>query len=140
MALRRMLGCLRLAALAAVALTGCKDGSGDSKDAGAENTAKPQAGVAQLEKRCDRLGKVCGEKFKHQEKIIEDCIEAAKSQTEKGCWDKVGALYDCYESEICGKFENEKVWAIDDLRVLSERHTRCLAQRTASDACMGSAK
>ena len=39
--------------------------------------------------------------------------------------------------EIC---EADKVWAMDDFRVLVDRHKKCAAERTASEACIGNAK
>jgi len=139
MALRSLVGCLSVAALAACALTSCKDGSGDSKDdAGATTTSASQPSSDQLDKRCEQLGKACGEKDKHQEKIIEECKQAAKKQAEKGCAAKAFAAYDCYEKEICAKIN--KVWAMDDFRVLVGRHSKCAAERNASEECVASAK
>ena len=48
---------------------------------------------------------------------------------------KAVAAYDCYEKQLCGK--GDKVWALGDLRVLSERHGKCAAERDASHACAG---
>jgi hypothetical protein len=138
MALRRLLGCLPVAALALCALTACKDGSGDSKDdAGGKSTAT-LTGAQGLDKRCEKLGNACGAKDKKQDKLIEECKAAAKQQTEKGCADKAVAVYDCYEKELCEP--QLKVWAMDDFRVLAERHGKCVPQRDAFDACIGSAK
>ncbi|HEY5926394.1 MAG TPA: hypothetical protein VIV11_32130 [Kofleriaceae bacterium] len=119
MALRKLLGCLSVAALVC-ALTACKD-----KDA-----AKNQAA---LDKRCEQLAKACGDKDKHSEKLVSECKQAAKKQAEKGCTDKATAAYDCYEKELCGA--GDKVWALDDLRVLTERHKKCVAERDASHDC-----
>ena len=131
MALRTLLGCLPVAALAICAWTACKD-KGDA--------AKTQPSADELGRRCVQLAKACGEKDIHIGKIAEECILAAKKQVENSCAAKAFAVYDCYEKEICGKFENEKVWAIDDFRVLAERHSRCLAQRNTSEACVAAAK
>jgi hypothetical protein len=134
MALRTLLGCLPVTAIAICALTACKD-SGDSKeDAG----VKVQATAEQLNRRCEQLGKACGEKDKHQEQIVEECKQAAKTQVEKACTNKAIAVYDCYEKEICAK--NDKVWAIDDLRVLADRYGKCVAERNAGRECVGGAK
>jgi hypothetical protein len=137
MVLRRLIGCLPVATVAVCVLTACK--SSDSKDdAGAKGaqTAAP-ASPEPLDKRCERLAKACGAKDKHQAKILEECTAAAKDQEEKGCREKVAAAYDCYEKELC---EANKVWGMDDFRVLGERHKKCVAERTASDACIGNAK
>jgi hypothetical protein len=124
MALRRLLGCLPVAALAMCAWTACKD-KGD--------VARTQASAADLDKRCERLGTVCGDKDKHIEKIIEECKQAAKKQVESGCTDKAIAVYDCYEKELCGYAD--KVWTIEDLRVLAERRGKCVPERNASREC-----
>ena len=139
MVLRRLIGCLAVAAVAVCVLTACKNS--DSKDDAGEKGAPPQtaapASPELLDKRCEQLAKACGAKDKHQAKIIEECKAAAKDQVEKGCREKVAAAYDCYEKEIC---EADKVWAMDDFRVLVDRHKKCVAERTASDACIGNAK
>ena len=138
MVLRRLIGCLPVAAVAVCVLTACKNS--DSKDEArvkaAPSTAAP-ASPEPPEKRCEQLAKACGAKEKHQEKILEECKAAAKDQVEKGCREKVAAVYDCYEKNIC---EADKVWAMDDFRVLVDRHKKCVAERAASDACMGNAK
>lgn len=138
MAHRTLHGCLSVAALAACLLLGCKD-EGDAKaDAAATASASAQAGAGPLDKRCDKLGKACGAKDKHQEKIVEECKVAAAKQVEKGCTDKVVALYDCYERDICETIN--KVWAMEDFRVLADRHTKCVPERKATDTCVGDAK
>lgn len=124
MALRRLLGCLPVAALAVCASTACKD-KGD--------VAKTQASAADLDQRCMQLGKVCGDKEKHVEKIISECKQAAKKQVDSGCTDKVIAAYDCYVRELCGG--GDKVWTIEDLGVLADRKSKCVAERNASRAC-----
>lgn len=116
MALRRF---LPVAALALCAWTACK--SGDPK-------------TAEIDKRCEQLGRVCGDKDKHDQKIIDECKQAAKKQVENSCTDKAAALYDCYEKELCGG--EEKVWALDDLRVLADRHKKCSAERSALRECV----
>lgn len=120
MALRRLFGCLPAAALAVCAVTACK-GSAPS--------------TAAVDKRCDQLAKVCGEKDKHIEKMLDECKQAAKPQVEKGCTDKVVALYDCYEKELCGA--GDKVWTLDDLGVLAQRHKKCGAEQKALRECSG---
>jgi hypothetical protein len=139
MILRRLIGCLPVAAVAVCVLTACK-GSASKDDAGgqgAPQTAAPASGEL-LDKRCEQLAKACGAKDKHQAKILEECKAAAKDQAEKGCGEKVAAAYDCYEKEICEAIN--KVWAMDDFRVLGDRNKKCIAERTASDACIGNAK
>jgi hypothetical protein len=125
MALGKRLGCLALWALIAC---GGKDETGEPAK------AEPPAAV-DLDKRCVQLAKICGDKAKHVEKMTEACKLAAKKHVEKGCTDKVVAAYDCYETELCAK--TEKVWALDDLGVLAERHGKCVAARDALRACAG---
>src|SRR6185436_13518544 len=101
MAPRRLLGCLPVAALALCAWTACKD-KGDA--------AKAPPSATELDRRCVQLAKACGEKDKHIEKILEECMTAAKKQVESSCTAKVVTVYDCYEKELCGK--GDKVWAL----------------------------
>jgi len=101
---------------------GCKD-----------KASSPQG--LDLGARCEQLGKFCGEKDKHTAKIAEECKAATKAQADKGCASKVTALYDCYEKDVCGI--NDRVWALGDVKVLATRKTKCAAEQTALDACMG---
>lgn len=126
MARRRPLGCLRVAALAICVWVACKD-QGDA--------AKAQSSAAELDRRCRQLAKVCGEKDNHIEKIAKECMQAVEKQVKNSCAAKVVAVYDCYEKELCGK--GDKVWALDDLRVLADRHSKCAAERSAGGACIG---
>ena len=128
MAPRRLLGCLPVVALAVCASTACKDKDKDKVDVAGTTTS-----AADLDRRCVQLGKVCGDKGKHVEKIIDECKQAAKKQVENGCTDKVIAAYDCYERELCGS--GDKVWTIEDLRLLATRHSKCVAEQDASRAC-----
>jgi hypothetical protein len=112
-----------VAALVVCAATGCKDKG---------NAAKAGSGATDLDARCEALGKACGDTDKHVEKLVDECKEAAKNQTAKGCVDKAKALYDCYQKEVCG---GDKVWTLEDFRVLAERHNKCAAERTASAEC-----
>jgi hypothetical protein len=121
---RRLLGYLLVPALAVCAWTACKE----DKD-----VAETKASAADPDKRCVQLGKLCGDKAKHVEKMIDECKQAAKKQSENGCTDKANAVYDCYERELCGS--GDKVWTIDDLRVLADRKNKCVAERTASREC-----
>jgi hypothetical protein len=113
--------------LAAVALLVACNSKGDE--------AKPSAGGIDLGKRCDQLAKLCGDKDKHVDKILSECTAAAPAAMTKGCADKTAAVYDCYEKELCGKAD--KVWALDDLRVLAERKNKCAAERAAATQCVG---
>jgi hypothetical protein len=113
-----------LAALAvcALAASGCK--------------SKGSSPTADLDKRCVQIAKSCGDKDKHIEKITTDCQAAAKKQVETaGCAAKVTALYDCYEKELCSS--GDRVWALDDLRVLADRHKKCVSEREAAKDCSG---
>jgi hypothetical protein len=95
---------------------------------------KNKATAADLDQRCERLGNACGDKNKHDNKIIAECKQAAAKQVEKGCTDKTIATYDCYERELCGGLD--KVWTIDDLGVLADRHKKCVAERNAALDCV----
>lgn len=117
MALRRFLGRLAVMALAFGAWTACNDKGG--------------AGGAAA--RCEQLAKACGEKDKHVETLVAECTQAAQKPVESGCTEQTLAVYDCYEKELCGK--GDKVWSLDDLRVLADRHDRCVAERTALVEC-----
>jgi hypothetical protein len=123
MAPRRLLGCLSVAALFVSVAMGCSKGN--------------QA-TAELDKRCEQLAKACGDNDKHIEKIVEECKQAAKQQAEKKCSDKAIATYDCFEKELCGG--GDKVWTLDDLRVLANRHKKCVAEQKASSDCLAEAK
>jgi hypothetical protein len=94
-----------------------------------------KAPPADLDARCAKLAAACGDKDKHVDKIADGCKAAAKKEGEKGCADKASALYDCYEKEVCGKAD--KIWALDDMRVLAERANVCAAERTALTTCVG---
>ena len=96
--------------------------------------------TATLEARCEQLAKACADGSgangdKHIAKLVEGCKQAAAKQGEKGCSTQAIAAYDCAEKELCGKAD--KVWAIDDLRVLGERQHKCEAERTALRSCVG---
>jgi hypothetical protein len=104
--------------------TGCK---------GKEEVTITPSTAADLEKRCARIGAACGDQQKHSDKIIDECKTLAKKQVENGCTDKAIAVYDCYEKQVCGA--TEKVWALGDLSVLAERHSKCVAEIKASREC-----
>src|SRR5215207_6575073 len=108
---------MRLAGIVILALcmTGCKD-----KD----DASKTKTGGA-LDTTCQHLAAACGDQGKHVDKIALECKQAAAKLVEKGCTDKASAVYACYEKELCGK--TDKVWAVDDLRVLAERQNKCAA-------------
>jgi hypothetical protein len=115
MGIRKALGCL-VAALALYA-TACK--GKDDKQAGG------------VDAMCDHLGKTCGDNDKHSQKIVDECKQAVANQA--SCADKLKAVYDCYEKEVCGKAD--KVWALDDMRVLADRNNKCAAERNAVSEC-----
>jgi hypothetical protein len=123
---------LRLGTLATCLLLGCEDKPGDAAaDAGAAKASAES--VDTLNARCEQLGKACGEKEKHQAIITDECKQAAKKQAEKACTSAAVAAYDCYEKEICASIK--KIWALDDFRVLTERHEKCLDLRKATITC-----
>lgn len=126
MPMQQRFGCAWVLALALCA-GACKD-KDDKGAAGGKTTA------ADLDRRCEELSMACGEKDKHVEKVLDGCKAAAKKQVEKGCIFQTIVAYDCYQKEVCGK--NDKVWAIEDLAVLAERHKKCETERLAARACM----
>jgi hypothetical protein len=125
MAFGNRLGCLALWVLIAC-------GKGDTGDPA---TTQAEGPTVDLDKRCVQLAKICGDKGKHVDKITADCKQTGKKQLEKGCADKMLAAYDCYEKDLCAR--TDKVWSIDDLGVLAERHGKCVAARDALRACVG---
>jgi len=114
-----------LVTLALSGSLGCKN---KDKDDGAK------AAGPNLDSRCEQLAKACGDDT-HTPKLLDSCKQAAKKQLEKVCGDKASVMYDCYEKELCGK--GDKVWSIDDLRVLADRHAKCAAEQTATKTCVG---
>lgn len=88
-----------------------------------------------VDQRCERLGRACGDTDKHADKIIAQCKQVATKHVEKGCADAALAVYECYERELCGK--TDRVWALDDLRVLADRQYKCVSERRARSACGG---
>jgi hypothetical protein len=97
------------------------------KGSGKGAAAKP----ADLGARCEELAKTCGDNEKHIAAIIDSCKQAAQSQ--QACAEKVGALYTCYQSQLCGK--TDRVWALDDLGVLAQRKGVCTAELKAVKEC-----
>jgi len=128
---RRLLGLVPVAVLVLCAGVGC--GKGKDKDKGDKGTG--QTSSADLMSRCEELGKACGDSDKHVQKIVADCKEAAKEQVASGCTEKAIAAYDCFQKQLCGKAD--KVWALADLGVLSQRHGVCAAELAAGSACIG---
>lgn len=103
-----------LAALLACAA--CKD----KGDAGKASTP---------DQRCEQLAKSCGDTDKHVASLLAGCKQAAVPT----CADKLSALYDCYEKQLCGK--GDRIWAFDDLGVLADRKSVCASERNAASAC-----
>lgn len=139
---RTALGWLPVAVLTACLLTGCDDESGDAKSSTAAATAAAQskaaaAAMEKVRKQCDQLGQTCGQKDKHKKKIAEECRAEAKQPAEKGCADRAVAMYECYEKKICTK--DERIWALDDFRVLTERTKNCVDERVALQKCLAGA-
>jgi hypothetical protein len=127
---RSLLGCLPVVVLAVCVWTACKDGDVAKPP---PSTAELKPSTADLEKRCLQLGKVCGDQAKHVDKIVDACKQAAAKQVEHGCATKAVAVYDCYEQTLCTG--GDKVWALEDLGVLADRHHACVAERKAISAC-----
>lgn len=116
----RALQSVLLAVLAACVWTGC------------DNSDKTPL-AAYLVAHCQQLAKACGDADQHVETIAAECAQAGEKQLAHGCAAEALAAYDCFEKNLCGK--GDQVWALDDLRVLSERHGECTAQREALRAC-----
>jgi hypothetical protein len=110
MAMRRVI----LAALLACAA--CK-GKGD---AGKASTP---------DQRCEQLAKTCGDSDKHVEKLLDGCKQAEVP----ACADKLSALYDCYEKQLCGK--GDRIWSFEDFGVLADRKSACATERGAASSC-----
>lgn len=83
--------------------------------------------------RCEQLAKACSDE-KHADKLVDECVKAAAKLGSRGCTESAVALYSCYEQKLCGK--SDKVWTLDDLRVLAERHEVCDSERKALRACV----
>ena len=134
MSLRRPFRWVPIAALVVCAWAGCGKDKDKDKGTGTGDEGTGGASSADLVTRCDELAKACGDKEKHIQAIASACKEAAKEQVASGCTEKAVAAYDCYLKELCGKAD--KIWALEDLRVLSDRHGKCVAERDASRACV----
>jgi hypothetical protein len=137
---RTRLGGLPLAALVAWAMAACKEDKPDGKDK-PDNQDKKETSRAvetapvSLDTRCEQVARACADTDKHVDKLTAECVRAAAKQTDKGCTDLALAAYDCYEARLCGKVD--KVWALDDFRVLVDRHDNCRAERDALRDCVG---
>jgi hypothetical protein len=134
-----MLGRLPAAALALCAAsalcawTACSDDKHGDKASAKGATAKTAPATApDLGARCQPLATACGDTDKHIAKILEECTATAE-QAEHRCAAEALAVFDCYEKDLCGK--GDKVWSLDDLRVLAERHGACATQREALRGC-----
>jgi hypothetical protein len=91
-----------------------------------------------LTAHCETMALACGDKDKHIAKITGECKDAAKPMTEKGCAAAAHALYDCYEKQVCsGK---DRVWTLDDLRVLAGRNSKCVVEQMAVTDCVAGKK
>jgi hypothetical protein len=112
----------RLLFVAAVALCACSKAKDD----------KAKAPAGSLDAKCEALATVCGDTDKHIAKILDECKQT-NAKLGAPCTDKASAAYDCYTKELCGG--KDKVWALDDLRVLVDRHGKCVAERDAVKAC-----
>jgi hypothetical protein len=132
MALRSLIGGLPAAALVVCTWTACSNGKDKDKDKG--EVAKAPATAADLDERCTLMAKACGDKEKHVGKITEACKQTASQQVAKGCTEQAIAAHDCYVTKLCGTAD--KVWSLDDLHVLAERHGKCAAERAAVRECV----
>jgi hypothetical protein len=90
-------------------------------------------GGAKLAERCEPMAKKCGDSSRLA-KLVGECTLAATKLSDKGCVAEARAAFDCYEKKLCGK--GDKVWALDDFRVLAERNKACLDEREAIAACL----
>lgn len=112
--MRRTLGYL----LAAAALCSACKGKDDGAKTGGDDP-------------CDQLAKSCSDD-KHASKLADECKAAAAKQ---GCPDKVSAMYECYEKDVCTA--TDKAWALDDLKKLADRKQACANERKAVLECPG---
>jgi hypothetical protein len=83
---------------------------------------------------CERLANSCSDD-KHAAKLADECKAAAAKQ---GCPDKVGAMYVCFEQDVCSAAD--KAWALEDLKKLADRKQACAAERKAVLECPGGGK
>ena len=83
--------------------------------------------------RCEQMAKACSDD-KHVSKLAEECSKAGVKLGQRGCTLSAAALYQCYETKLCG--QSDKVWTLDDLRVLAERHDVCKSEREALRECV----
>jgi hypothetical protein len=91
-----------------------------------------------LDTHCETMALSCGDKDKHIQKITTECKESIKVITDKGCAPAADALYSCYEKQVCsGK---DRVWTLDDLRVLAGRHSKCVVEQMAVTDCVAGKK
>ncbi len=88
-----------------------------------------------LPTQCERLGHACGDTAKHITAVIAQCKDGVADLTAKKCDAQANKLYECYAAKVCGK--NAKIWALEDLRVLAQRHHQCAAEATALQSCVG---
>lgn len=123
MGIRRFLGWI-VVAVGVFAWTGCKDKS----DGFGANPANLDPAA-----RCEQLAQACGDNDKHVQTIAAECKQALEAQLASGCIEETTAVLDCYQKELCGK--GDQVWALDDLRVLAERHGKCVAERNTVNSC-----
>lgn len=122
--------------LLVVAIVTCA-GSGGSKKAPpvAVTDKAPAAKPVDLPTQCERLGHACGDTAKHITAVIAQCKTGATDLVAKNCVEQATKLYACYEAKVCGK--DSKIWALEDLRVLAERHHKCAAEAAALQRCTG---
>jgi hypothetical protein len=116
----------------------CSGSGGSAKKPGpVVQHASAPATPKTLHARCEQLAKACGEGAKRIAKIVAECTKAAETQIERKCTDVALTAYDCYEGRLCGK--SDHIWALEDLRVLSVRNDKCVAEGDALRACLDNA-
>lgn len=123
-----------LAALALCAWAGCGDDKHDDKPAAPAASASASGSAdapVDLAAHCGPLASTCGDTDKHIAKLLEECT--ATAQQGQRCATEAAAVYDCYQQQLCGK--DDKVWTLDDLRKLAERHGKCAGERQALRVC-----
>jgi hypothetical protein len=99
-----------------------------------KGSVAPRDLASELSLRCEKVAKACSDTPKHVEQLVGECKAAAKQQLAKSCAETALTAYDCYEHQLCGKAD--KVWALDDFRVLAARQKQCVTEAAAVRSCL----